>query len=325
MSQIYNYNIVFPKIEVKDTDNPNKKQFILEPLEHGFGTTIGNALRRIALSTLPGGAVRRITIGGVAHEFDSVNGSIDEVTSIILKVKDLKIRIDDSVDEEEVYLEINKDTKGDVLASDIICPTGVEVINKDLVLLTLTEDVEFKMVLEAVKGRGYVLAEQNRGKEKTPNEIYVDSIFTPVEKFSFNVEDTRVGDKTNYDKLTIDIETNGMLTPEEAISHASHIMMEHIGYLSNIEENINKSNVFDEPSFNEIITDDEEDTEDETSIETLDISNRAYNGLKRAGINTIEELIQRSRKEISTLDNIGSKTVDEIEVQLSDLGISFKE
>lgn len=321
----YDFNIVFPSVKIiDDENNPHRKQFVIEPLENGFGITVGNALRRIALSTLPGGAVKKIKIAGVAHEFDTISGARDEVTSVVLAVKELNIRIDNQED-EDVILRLRGNKKGDLLAGDIECPEGVEVINKDLRLVTLTEDVDFDMEIFVVKGRGYVLAEENRNKEKKANEIHVDSIFTPVEKFSYYVTDTRVGDKTNYDKLVIDIETNGMLTPEEAISYSAHIMKEHSLLLENLEDTINKSIVFDEAAQVALVEEIEESQEEETSIETLDISNRAYNGLKRANINTIEELAKHSKKEISGLDNIGSKTVDEIEQQLTDLGINFRE
>lgn len=324
MMNAYDFNIVFPSVKIIDDEtNPHRKQFVIEPLENGFGITVGNALRRIALSTLPGGAVKKIKIAGVAHEFDTINGARDEVTSVVLAVKDLNIRIDNQ--EEEVTLRLFGNKKGDLLAGDIECPEGVEIINKDLRLVTLTEDVDFEMEILASKGRGYILAEENRNKEKKANEIYVDSIFTPVERFSYEVTDTRVGDKTNYDKLIIDIETNGMLTPEEAISYSAHIMKEHTLLLENLEETINKSIVFNEAAQAALVEESEESQEEETSIETLDISNRAYNGLKRANINTIEELAKHSKKEISGLDNIGSKTVDEIEQQLTDLGIKFRE
>lgn len=320
----YDFNIVFPSVKIIDDEtNPHRKQFVIEPLENGFGITVGNALRRIALSTLPGGAVKKIKINGVAHEFDTIEGARDEVTSVVLAVKELNVRIDNQ--DEEVTLRLTGNKKGDLLAGDIECPEGVEVINKDLRIVTLTEDVDFEMELLVSKGRGYVLAEENRNKEKKANEIYVDSIFTPVERFSYEVTDTRVGDKTNYDKLIIDIETNGMLTPEEAISYSAHIMKEHTLLLENLEETINKSIVFNEAAQAALAEETEESKEEETSIETLDISNRAYNGLKRANINTIEELSKHSKKEISGLDNIGSKTVDEIEQQLTDLGIKFRE
>ncbi len=324
MMNAYDFNIVFPSVKIIDDEtNPHRKQFVIEPLENGFGITVGNALRRIALSTLPGGAVKKIKINGVAHEFDTIEGARDEVTSVVLAVKELNVRIDNQ--DEEVTLRLTGNKKGDLLAGDIECPEGVEVINKDLRIVTLTEDVDFEMELLVSKGRGYVLAEENRNKEKKANEIYVDSIFTPVERFSYEVTDTRVGDKTNYDKLIIDIETNGMLTPEEAISYSAHIMKEHTLLLENLEETINKSIVFNEAAQAALAEETEESKEEETSIETLDISNRAYNGLKRANINTIEELSKHSKKEISGLDNIGSKTVDEIEQQLTDLGIKFRE
>lgn len=323
MDTVYDFNMVFPKVKVvEDSNNPNEKIFHIDPLESGFGITVGNALRRIALSSLPGGAVKYIQIKGVRHEFDVLPTIVEDITSVVLAVKELKLRLDQQDEDYKLILRSNK--AGVLTAGDIEAPAGVEVINKDLVICTLAEDKEFEMELVASKGLGYVLAEQNRGTEKAANIIFVDSIFTPVTKFSYYVEDTRVGDRTNYDKLILEIHTNGMLSPEEALSYSSHIMKEHMLLLENLEDTIEKSKVFVEQKlvFEGETAHSEELTE--TSIETLDISNRAYNGLKRANINTIEELCLKSKKEISSLDNIGAKTVDEIEKQLEELGYSFK-
>ncbi|MGL5021086.1 MAG: DNA-directed RNA polymerase subunit alpha [Mycoplasmatales bacterium] len=318
---IYNFNMIFPKVKVLDDQNdPNHKQFQIDPLESGFGITVGNALRRISLSSLPGGAVKQISIKGVSHEFDVLPTIIEDITTVVLAVKDLKLCIDNQ--DEDYILTLRANKAGILTAADIECPAGVEIVNKECKIVTLAEDKEFYMEFVASKGLGYVLAENNRGKEKKANVIYIDSIYTPVTKFSYTVEDTRVGDKTNFDKLILDIYTNGTITPEEALSYSSHIMKEHMFILENIEETIERSKVFQETRVEipEIL-----DVPNEvTSIETLDISNRAYNGLKRAGINTIEELCEKSKKEISSLDNIGAKTVDEIEKQLEELGYSFK-
>ncbi len=322
MSKAYNFDMVFPKVIVENGENENHKRFVLEPLENGFGITIGNVLRRIALSSLPGGAVKKINIKGVNHEYDVIPGAIEDVTSVILALKELYFRIEEQDKEYVLSISINK--KGEILASDIDCPAGVEIINKDKKILTLSEKIDFNMEIVVLKGIGYKLADENRGKEKKSQEIFIDSIFTPVTKFAYYVEDTRVGDKTNYDKLILDIWTNGMLTPEEVLSYSAHILKEHTLLIENLEDTIALSNVFNrEIEVKEI----EEETEEEeyTSIEALDISNRAYNGLKRANINTIEELVQKNKKEIGTLDNIGAKTIDEIETQLEDLGFKFKD
>ncbi len=322
MSKAYNFDMVFPKVAVENGENENHKRFILEPLENGFGITIGNVLRRIALSSLPGGAVKKINIKGVNHEYDVIPGAIEDVTSVILALKELYFRIDEQDKDYVLTISVNK--KGEILASDIECPQGVEIINEDKKILTLSEKTDFNMEIVVSKGIGYKLADENRGKEKKSQEIFIDSIFTPVTKFAYHVEDTRVGDKTNYDKLILDIWTNGMLTPEEVLSYSAHILKEHTLLIENLEDTIALSNVFNkEVEVKEV----EEETEEEeyTSIEALDISNRAYNGLKRANINTIEELVQKNKKEIGTLDNIGAKTIDEIETQLEDLGFKFKD
>jgi DNA-directed RNA polymerase subunit alpha len=318
---IYNFNMIFPKVKVLDDKNdPNHKQFQIDPLESGFGITIGNTLRRISLSSLPGGAVKQISIKGVSHEFDVLPTIIEDITTVVLAVKDLKLRIDNQ--DEDYVLTLSGNKAGVLTAADIVCPAGVEIVNKDLKIVTLADDKDFYMEFVASKGLGYVLAETNRGKEKKASVIYVDSIYTPVTKFAYSVEDTRVGDKTNFDKLILDIYTNGTITPEEALSYSSHIMKEHMFILENIEETIERSKVFQEVKVESVDVADV--PAEETSIETLDISNRAYNGLKRAGINTIEELCEKSKKEISSLDNIGAKTVDEIEKQLEELGYNFK-
>ncbi len=323
MNSVYNFNMVFPKVKVNEVnENPNHKQFEIDPLESGFGITVGNALRRIALSSLPGGAVKQISIKGVSHEFDVLDAIVEDITTVVLAVKNLRLRIEEQDQDYVLTLKTNK--AGTITAGDIEVPAGVEVINKDLKIATLNEGHEFEMELIADKGLGYVLADTNRGKEKQARLIFVDSIYTPVSRFAFHVEDTRVGDKTNYDKLIIDIETNGTISPEEAISYSGHIMKEHMLLMENLEETIEQSKVFQEQKMiveNEAVV---VDKKEETSIETLDISNRAYNGLKRANINTIEELCSKSKKEISSLDNIGAKTVDEIEQQLIELGYNFK-
>ncbi len=322
MSKAYNFDMVFPKVVVENGENENHKRFILEPLENGFGITIGNVLRRIALSSLPGGAVKKINIKGVNHEYDVIPGAIEDVTSVILALKELYFRIDEQDKDYTLTISVNK--KGEILASDIDCPAGVKIINEDKKILTLSEKVDFNMEIIVSKGIGYKLADENRGKEKKSQEIFIDSIFTPVTKFAYHVEDTRVGDKTNYDKLILDIWTNGMLTPEEVLSYSAHILKEHTLLIENLEETIALSNVFNkEVEIKEV--EEESEEEEYTSIEALDISNRAYNGLKRANINTIEELVQKNKKEIGTLDNIGAKTIDEIETQLEDLGFKFKD
>ncbi len=320
MEKAYDFGMVLPKIKAKKGENENHNTFILEPLENGFGTTLGNVLRRIALSSLPGGAVKKINIKGVNHEYDIIPGATNDVTSVILALKDLYFRIDEQ--NKEYVLNISTNKKGDILASDIKVPAGVEIINKDKKLLTMSKAEKFEMEIVVIKGKGYSLADENRGKEKKSQDIYIDSIFTPVTKFAYKVEDTRVGDITNYDKLTIDVWTNGMLSPEEVLSYSAHILKEHASLIEDLNNIIDESNVFQEAVVEE---DKREDKKETISIEALEISNRAYNGLKKANINTIDELVQKNRKEIGTLENIGSKTIEEIESQLEDLGYKFKD
>ncbi len=322
MSQ-YDFNIVFPKITVMEEISEFHKIFSIDPLESGYGITVGNTLRRIALSSLPGGAAKKINIKGVAHEFDVIKGALEDVTTVVLTIKDLKLKIDSQ--NEDFILKLSSSKKGTLLAGDFECPPEVEIINKDLKIVTLTEDVDFEMEVLVNKGRGYTLSEDNRGKDKKATEIYIDSIYTPVERISYEVKDTRVGDKTNYDKLLLTVETNGMLTPEEALSMSAQIMNAHMDIFTNINESIEQSKIFAESIKIQNIEAEQNEEHEETSIETLDISNRAYNGLKRANIDSVEALAAKSKKEISNLENIGAKTVDEIEQQLYDLGMKFKE
>lgn len=323
MKYTYDFDLALPSIGYRDEDNanPNKKSFEIKPLENGFGITVGNALRRIALSSLPGGAITKIQIKGVSHEFDVLDTIVEDITTVILAVKELKLKINEQNEDFVLVLEGNK--KGELKASDIQCPLGVEIVNQDQVICTLAKDEPFYMELTARKGIGYTLANDNRGKDKRANIIYVDSIYTPVKTFSYQVTDTRVGDITNYDCLLIDIETNGTITPEEALSYSAHIMKEHMSLIENIEDSIERSRVFNERLELERTTPDAEE-DASNAIETLDISNRAYNGLKKAGINTIEDLCSKTKKEIAAVDNIGAKTVDEIQRQLQELGYILK-
>ncbi len=323
MALDYNFNMVAPKVKVKnDPDNQFHKTIIVEPLENGFGVTIGNALRRVALASLPGGAVKQISIEGIAHEFDVLPSIVEDITSVILAIKNLNLKIE--LQDQDYVLKLSANKTGILTANDIECPAGVEVINKDLKIVTLAEDVPFYMELVASKGLGYILADTHRGKEKQANIIFIDSIYTPIKNFSYFVEDTRVGKITNFDKLIMEVTTNGTITPEDSISYCSHIIKNHLHILENIENAIEESEVFEIKQEESTINKNSLEDQVATSIEILEISNRAYNGLKRANINTIEELCLKSKKQIATLDNIGAKTIDEIEKQLEELGYSLK-
>ncbi len=324
MALDYNFNMVFPKVKViDDPANVFHKTFEIEPLEKGFGLTIGNALRRIGLSSLPGGAVKQISIKGVAHEFDVFPTIVEDITTVVLSIKNLHLKIDEQ--DQDYVLTLRGNKAGILTAADIECPAGVEVTNPDLKIVTLASDTDFYMELIASKGLGYILAETHRGKEKKANTIFVDSTYTPVENIHYSVEDTRVGDMTNYDKLILDITTNGTVSPEDAFVYSSHIMKQHMNIFENLDTTVEESEVFEDLNAGIVDSElEEENVVTTTSIEILEISNRAYNGLKRANVNTIEELCTKSKKEISSLDNIGAKTVDEIEKQLEELGYSLK-
>ncbi len=325
MALDYNFNMVFPKVNViNDPDNEFHKTFEIEPLEKGFGLTVGNAIRRIGLSSLPGGAVKQISIKGVAHEYDVFPTIVEDITTVVLAIKNLHLKIDEQ--DKDYVLTLRGNKAGILTGADIECPAGVEVTNPDLKIVTLASDEDFYMELIASKGLGYVLAETHRGKEKKANTIFVDSNYTPVQNIHYAVEDTRVGDMTNYDKLILDITTNGTVSPEDAFIYSSHILKTHMTVFEELDTSVESSEVFEDPTqIVEGTLEVDNDNETSTSIEILEISNRAYNGLKRANINTIEELCTKTKKAIAALDNIGAKTVDEIEKQLEELGYSLQQ
>ena len=277
--------------EVKEYDeSQHYGKFVFEPLERGFGTTIGNALRRVLLSSLPGAAVFSIKVDGVYHEFTSIPGIVEDVTAIILNIKTLVMSIQD----DEIYtLRISKQGPGAVTGADIICPEGVEVISKDLHICTLEEGGMLEMELQARIGRGYVSADTNKQLYQTPNQplgiIYTDSIYTPIEKVSYNVEPTRVGQDAHYDKVALEIWTDSSLSPAEAVALASKILIDHLELLTNVHEAVNDMESVMKEAQGEV-----QNKGLVMMIEDLDLSVRSYNCLKRAGIQTVEELTQRT-------------------------------
>lgn len=307
--------------EVKEYDeSQHYGKFVFEPLERGFGTTIGNALRRVLLSSLPGAAVFSIKVDGVYHEFTSIPGIVEDVTAIILNIKILVMSIQD----DEIYtLRISKQGPGAVTGADIICPEGVEVISKDLHICTLEEGGMLEMELQARIGRGYVSADTNKQLYQTPNQplgiIYTDSIYTPIEKVSYNVEPTRVGQDAHYDKVALEIWTDSSLSPAEAVALASKILIDHLELLTNVHEAVNDMESVMKEAQGEV-----QNKGLVMMIEDLDLSVRSYNCLKRAGIQTVEELTQRTEDEMMRVRNLGKKSLKEVKDKIYDLGLSFK-
>jgi len=307
--------------EVKEyVESEHYGKFVFEPLERGFGVTIGNALRRVLLSSLPGGAVFSIKVDGVYHEFTAIPGIVEDVTAIILNIKTLIMTIQD----DEVYtLRISKQGVGEVTGADIICPDGVEILNKDLHICTLEEGGSLEMELQARIGRGYVSADTNKSLYQSQNQplgtIYTDSIYTPINRVSYNVEPTRVGQNAKYDKVELEIWTNGSISPIESIALAAKILIDHLELLTNVHEQVNE--------LDSMMKEAQGETQNKgliMMIEDLDLSVRSYNCLKRAGIQTVEELTQKTEDEMMRVRNLGKKSLKEVKDKIYDLGLSFK-
>ncbi len=292
-------------------------RFVLEPFERGFGTTVGNALRRVLVSSLPGAAIKSVKIDGILHEFQILDGVIEDVTEIILNLKQVVLRADAESD-EEYNLEINVSGEGEVTAGDIICTDDIEVVNPDLHIATLSKDINLKIEMVAAVGRGYVPSFKNKVSPQVIGVLPIDSIFTPVKKVAYEVEKTRVGQDGNYDKLIIDVWTNGSLKPEEAIALGSKILTEHLSIVSDIN---NISNIED------IMYEKDESLKEkvlEAPIEDLNLSVRAYNCLKRANINTIYDLTEKTEAEMMKVKNLGRKSLKDVIANLEEIGLSLK-
>ncbi|MCL6561172.1 MAG: DNA-directed RNA polymerase subunit alpha [Firmicutes bacterium] len=305
-----------PKIEVVEMNDDNTYgKFVVEPLERGYGITLGNSLRRILLSSLPGAAVTSVKIEGVLHEFSTIPGVVEDVTDIILNLKNLCLKL---YGEEEKVLRIEATGEGIVKAGDIIHDADVEILNKDMVIATLASNGRLFMEISVAKGRGYVSAERNKKGDHIIGVIPVDSVFTPVRKVNYNVENTRVGQITDYDKLTLEVWTDGSIKPDEATSLSAKILNEHLRLFIGLTETV--SDV-------EIMVEKEEEQKDkilEMTIEELDLSVRSYNCLKRAGINSVEELIQRNEDDMMKVRNLGKKSLEEVINKLHELGLSLR-
>ena len=292
-----------PNIEVAEISEDKKYgRFVVEPLERGYGITLGNSLRRIMLSSLPGAAVSQVKIEGVLHEFSSIPGVKEDVTEIIMNIKSLAIRNNSDTNEPKIaYIEY--DGEGVVHASDIQVDQDIEILNPELVIATLNgKDTKLYMELTITKGRGYVGADKNKTEDLPIGVIAVDSIYTPVERVNVTVENTRVGQITDYDKLTLDVYTNGTLIPDEAVSLAAKVLSEHLSLFIDLSENAKTAEIMVEKE------DDEKEKVLEMSIDELELSVRSYNCLKRAGINTVEELTNKTSEDMMKVRNLGRKS-----------------
>jgi len=305
-----------PKITVEEVnEEENYGRFVVEPLERGYGTTLGNSLRRILLSSLPGYAVTSIKIDGVLHEFSTIPGVVEDTTEIILNLKELRVKLHDEAP-KVVRLEVHG--AKDVTAGDIQVPSDVEILNPDHHIATVSDEGRLVMEITLDKGRGYVSAEKNKRPDDVIGVIPVDSIFTPVEKVNYVVEHTRVGQFTDYDRLVMEIWTDGSIDPVEALSLSAKILSAHLALFINLSDKVNDA---------EIMVEKEEEAKDkllEMNIEELDLSVRSYNCLKRAGINTVEELIKKTEEDMMKVRNLGRKSLEEVQSKLAALGLSLR-
>ncbi|MCI8358868.1 MAG: DNA-directed RNA polymerase subunit alpha [Lachnospiraceae bacterium] len=307
-----------PNIEVVEiSEDKRYGKFVVEPLERGYGITLGNSLRRIMLSSLPGAAVSQVKIEGVLHEFSSIPGVKEDVTEIIMNIKSLAIRNSSETNEPKTaYIEY--EGEGVVRAADIQVDQDIEILNPELVIATLSgKDTKLYMELTITKGRGYVSSEKNKTEDLPIGVIAVDSIYTPVERVNVTIENTRVGQITDFDKLTLDVHTNGTLVPDEAVSLAAKVLSEHLNLFIDLSENAKTAEVMVEKE------DDEKEKVLEMSIDELELSVRSYNCLKRAGINTVEELTNKTSEDMMKVRNLGRKSLEEVLAKLKELGLQL--
>ena len=308
-----------PNIKIADISEDKKYgRFVVEPLERGYGTTLGNSLRRIMLSSLPGTAVSHIRIDGVGHEFSAIPGVKEDVTEIIMNIKSLAIKNNSETDEvKTAYIEASGE--GVVRASDIQVDSDIEIMNPDQVIATLSGGPDCKLYIEMtiVNGRGYVSSDKNKREDLPINVIAIDSIFTPVERVNIKVENTRVGQITDYDKLTLEVFTDGTIEPSDAVSLAAKVLSDHLRSFIDLS---------DKSSRIQVIAAEEENSKDkvlEMNIDELELSVRSYNCLKRAGINTVEELCNRTSEDMMKVRNLGRKSLEEVLSKLKELGLSL--
>ena len=308
--------IEFEKPNITKIDeNKDYGVFVVEPLERGYGTTLGNSLRRLLLASLPGAAVTSINIEGVLHEFDTVPGVREDVMQIILNVKGIAVK---SYVQDEKIIELDVEGPAEVTAGDILTDSDIEIANPDHYLFTIGEGASLKATLTVNSGRGYVPADQNKKDDAPVGTLAVDSIYTPVTKVNYQVEPARVGSNDGFDKLTLEILTNGTIIPEDALGLSARILTEHLNLFTNLTEIAIATDVMKE------VDTTSDDRILERTIEELDLSVRSYNCLKRAGINTVYDLTEKSEAEMMKVRNLGRKSLEEVKIKLADLGLGLK-
>ena len=316
---MFDFDFKPAKIEIAEISEDKKYgRFVVEPLERGYGITLGNSLRRIMLSSLPGAAVSQVKIDGVVHEFSGIPGVKEDVTEIIMNIKSLAIKNTSETNEPKTaYIEF--EGEGVVTAADIKTDPDIEIVNKDQVIATLNGGADSKLYMELIitNGRGYTSADKNKNDELPIGVIAVDSIYTPVERVNLTVENTRVGQITDFDKLTLDVFTKGTLAPDEAVSLAAKVLSAHLDSFINLSENAKTAEI--------IVAKEDEGKEKvlEMSIDELELSVRSYNCLKRAGINTVEELTNRTPEDMMKVRNLGRKSLEEVLAKLKELGLEL--
>lgn len=309
-----------PRIECVETDEFERYgKFVIEPLERGYGTTLGNSLRRILLSSLPGSAALNIKVAGACHEFTTIPGVVEDVTEIILNIKSVAFKIYDEDPDVTKVVTIKKSEKGEVTAADIVCDADIEVLNPDQHIATLNGDAEFSIEIEVGTSKGWRSADKNKTPNMPFSVIPIDSLFSPIKKANYQVENTRVGNVTDYDKLTLEVWTNGALTPKEAVSESAKILIDQFSLFMNLDE---------EKEVPHVVV--EKDTACKTekilemNIEDLDLSVRSYNCLKRASVNTVGDLADKTEEEMMKVRNLGRKSLEEVIQKLESLGLSLK-
>ncbi|WP_286820572.1 DNA-directed RNA polymerase subunit alpha [Mitsuokella sp. UBA4253] len=310
-----------PKIEIAEISEDNRYgKFICEPLERGYGTTFGNSLRRMLLSSLEGAAITSIRIDGVLHEFSTIPGVRDDVTNIVLNLKELCLKMTGN---EPRIIRIDVEGEKEVTAADIICDADIEILNPDLHIATVNEDGKLKIEMTIERGRGYVPADKNKKPDDTIGVIPIDSIFSPVKRVNYTVQDTRVGNVTDYDRLILEVWTDGSLRPEEAVSKAAGILVMHLKLFQNMD-GLPEEEEEEEATFPEEEEDDSSKVLDMT-IEDLDLSVRSFNCLKRANINTVADLAEKTEDDMMKVRNLGRKSLEEVKKKLEELGLTLKQ
>ena len=309
-----------PNIEITDVSEDKKYgRFVVEPLERGYGTTLGNSLRRIMLSSLPGSAVSQIKIDGVVHEFSGIPGVKEDVTEIVMNIKNLAIKNNSEDMNTPKMMYIDATGEGVVTAADIKCDSDIEIVNSDQVIATLNGGADSKLYIEmtVTSGRGYVSSDRNKRDDMPIDVIPIDSIYTPIDRVNLTVQNTRVGQITDYDKLTLDVWTKGTMAPDEAVSLAAKVLSEHLNLFIDLSENAKTAEIMVEKE------DNEKEKVLEMNIDELELSVRSYNCLKRAGINTVEELCNRTSEDMMKVRNLGRKSLEEVLAKLKELGLQL--